>query len=270
VSFAVLGPAESCTGDPARRLGNEYLFQMQAQQNIETLKGAGVRKVIASCPHCFNSIGREYPALGGDFEVLHHSQVLGRLVADGRITPSRYDAKVTYHDPCYLGRHNRVYEPPRSVIASVPGVEAVEMHRCKERGFCCGAGGARMWLEERIGTRINENRTDEALGTDADVISTACPYCMIMLDDAVKARQRADDVQVLDVAQILERSLVAAAVPAAASASGAPAGGAAPEAAPEGSGGEAIPEAPAEAGGEAVPEAPAEAGGGAGPETPSE
>jgi Fe-S oxidoreductase len=207
VRFAVLGPAESCTGDPARRLGNEYLYQMQAQQNIETLKSAGVRKVIASCPHCFNSIGREYPALGGDFEVLHHSQVLSRLVADGRITPSRYDAKVTYHDPCYLGRHNRVYDPPRSVIEAVPGISSVEMHRCKERGFCCGAGGARMWLEEKIGKRVNMERTDEALATDADVISTACPYCMIMLDDAVKARQREDDVKVLDIAQILEQSM---------------------------------------------------------------
>jgi Fe-S oxidoreductase len=207
VRFAVLGQAESCTGDPARRLGNEYLYQMQAQQNIETLKSAGVRKVIASCPHCFNSIGREYPALGGDFEVLHHSQVLGRLVSDGRITPSRYDAKVTYHDPCYLGRHNRVYDPPRSVIEAVPGISSVEMHRCKERGFCCGAGGARMWLEEKVGKRVNLERTDEALATGADVISTACPYCMIMLDDAVKARQREDDVRVLDIAQILEQSM---------------------------------------------------------------
>jgi Fe-S oxidoreductase len=208
VTFAVLGPAESCSGDPARRMGNEYLFQMQAQQNIETLKSVGARKVIASCPHCFNSISREYPALGGSFEVLHHSQVLGRLVADGRITPARYDAKVTYHDPCYLGRHNRVYDPPRSVIEAVPGVQSVEMHRCRDRGFCCGAGGARMWMEERIGKRINLERTDEALATDAEVISTACPYCLIMLDDAVKTRQR-DEVRVLDIAQILERSMEA-------------------------------------------------------------
>jgi Fe-S oxidoreductase len=135
--------------------------------------------------------------------------VLSTLVREGRLSPDRFDAKVTYHDPCYLGRHNRVYEPPRSVLASVPGVDAVEMHRCKERGFCCGAGGARMWLEERIGKRINLERTDEALATDANVISTACPYCMIMLDDAVKERQREEDVKVLDIAQILERSLAA-------------------------------------------------------------
>jgi Fe-S oxidoreductase len=212
VKFAVLGPAESCTGDPARRLGNEYLFQMQAQQNIETLKSAGTRKVIASCPHCFNSLGREYPKFGGDFEVLHHSQLLSRLLADGKLQPGRFEAKVTYHDPCYLGRHNRIFEPPRSVLQAVPGVNSVEMHRCKERGFCCGAGGARMWLEEKIGKRVNLERTDEALATDADVISTACPYCMIMLDDAVKERQRDEDVKVLDIAQILERSFVAEAV----------------------------------------------------------
>ena len=207
VSFAVLGPAESCTGDPVRRLGNEYLFQVQAQQNIETLHGAGVKKVIASCPHCFNSLSKEYPALGGNFEVIHHSELLARLVAEGRLRPNHFEAKVTYHDPCYLGRHNQVYGPPRSLIGSVPGVSAVEMGRCRERSFCCGAGGARMWLEEHQGKRINLERTDEALATEADVVSTACPYCLIMLDDAVKERGRGDDVKVMDIAQLLERSL---------------------------------------------------------------
>jgi len=206
VAFAVLGPAESCTGDPARRLGNEYLFQTQAQQNIATMREAAVHKVVASCPHCFNSIAREYPALGGDFEVVHHSQLLATLIAEGRLDPGRLDATVTYHDPCYLGRHNRVFDEPRSVIDSLEGVRSVEMHRCREKGFCCGAGGARMWLEESIGTRINLNRTDEALETGADVVSTACPFCMIMLDDAVKTRGRDDTVEVLDVAQLLERS----------------------------------------------------------------
>jgi Fe-S oxidoreductase len=207
VTFAVLGQAESCTGDPVRRLGNEYLFQMQAQQNIETLNGAGVRKIIASCPHCLNSLSKEYPALGGNFEVVHHSQLLGRLIADGKLSPKRLDAKVTYHDPCYLGRHSKIYDPPRSIVESVPGVTSVEMGRCREKGFCCGAGGARMWLEESQGKRINLERTDEALGTGADVVSTACPFCLIMLDDAVKERQRDDDVKVLDVAQLLERSM---------------------------------------------------------------
>ncbi|MGO9965317.1 MAG: (Fe-S)-binding protein [Acidimicrobiales bacterium] len=211
VSFAVLGPAESCTGDPVRRLGHEYLFQTQAHRNIETLTAAGARKIIASCPHCFNSLSKEYPALGGHFEVIHHTELLARLVANGRLPVGRLEAKVTYHDPCYLGRHSRIYDPPRSVIASVPGVSPVEMDRCRERGFCCGAGGARMWLEERGGTRINLERTDEALATGADIVSTACPYCLIMLDDAVKARGREEDVKVLDVARLLERSMDVAA-----------------------------------------------------------
>ncbi|MHB1923605.1 MAG: (Fe-S)-binding protein [Acidimicrobiales bacterium] len=212
VSFAVLGPAETCTGDPARRLGNEYLFQMQAQMNIETLNGAGVKKVIASCPHCFNSIGREYPGLGGNYEVLHHTQVFAELVRTGKLNPTNsFDAKVTYHDPCYLARHNDLYGAPRSVIDSVPGVESIEMHRHERRTFCCGAGGARMWMEEKIGKRINVERTDEAIGTGADVVGTACPYCMIMIDDAVKQRQSegaaSESMRVLDIAQILETSL---------------------------------------------------------------
>jgi Fe-S oxidoreductase len=212
VSFAVLGPKESCTGDPARRLGNEYLFQTQAQQNIETLQSAGVRKIVASCPHCFNSIAREYPALGGNFEVYHHTQLLEKLLQGGSLRPAaRIEKKITYHDPCYLGRHNEVYDEPRGVLNHVPGVQLEEMHRCRNKGFCCGAGGARMWLEESIGTRINVNRTDEALGTGADVISTACPYCLIMLDDATKSRQAEgsapESVRVMDVAQVLEQSL---------------------------------------------------------------
>jgi Fe-S oxidoreductase/TM2 domain-containing membrane protein YozV len=212
VSFAVLGPRESCTGDPARRIGNEYLYQTQATHNIETLNGVGAHKVIASCPHCFNIIGREYPALGGSFEVVHHTQVLEELVRSGRLQPKRpVDSKVTYHDPCYLGRHNRVYDEPRGVLDAIPGVETVEMHRHRNRGFCCGAGGSRMWMEEHIGKRVNVERTDEALGTGADVVGTACPYCMIMLDDAVRERQAggdvSEDVRVLDVAQILSESL---------------------------------------------------------------
>jgi Fe-S oxidoreductase len=217
VKFAVLGPMEACTGDPARRLGNEFVFNMLAQQNIETLNDAGVaadsgKKVIASCPHCFNTISREYPQLGGNYEVIHHTQLLARLVEEGKLTPvNPVEEKVTYHDPCFLGRHNKVYTPPRSIIDAVPGTTAEEMHRCKGKGFCCGAGGARMWLEERTGKRINEERIEEALALDPDTVSTACPYCMVMLGDAINAKKSAgqakETLEVIDVAQLLVRAV---------------------------------------------------------------
>jgi Fe-S oxidoreductase len=212
VSFAVLGPAETCTGDPARRMGNEFVFSMLAQQNVETLNEAGVRKIIASCPHCFNTLSHEYPQLGGNYEVIHHTQLLARLVADGKLKPvTPIEEKITYHDPCFLGRHNKVYTPPREIMEQVPGVKAQEMHRCKERGFCCGAGGARMWMEERIGKRINTERIEEALSTEPDTISTGCPYCLVMLGDAISAKQSSgeakESLEVVDVAQLLARSV---------------------------------------------------------------
>ncbi len=215
VTFAVLGPAETCTGDPARRIGNEFVFSMLAQQNIETLNEAAPKTVVASCPHCFNTISREYPQLGGNYEVVHHTQLLARLVEQGKITPTeRVEEKLTYHDPCFLGRHNKVFTPPREILEAVPGVRAEEMHRCKNRGFCCGAGGARMWMEERIGTRINTDRIEEALALDPDTISTACPYCLVMLGDAVAAKKAAgqapDTLEVVDVAQLLARSVAPA------------------------------------------------------------
>jgi Fe-S oxidoreductase len=211
VAFAVLGPAETCTGDPARRIGNEFVFSMLAQQNVETLNEAGVTKVVASCPHCFNTIAREYPQLGGNYEVIHHTQLLATLVADGKITPAApVTETITYHDPCFLGRHNKVFTPPRAIIDAVPGTTATEMHRCKNRGFCCGAGGARMWMEERIGKRINTERIEEALALNPDTISTACPYCLVMLGDAIAAKKSSgdakDSLEVVDVAQLLARS----------------------------------------------------------------
>ena len=212
VSFAVLGPAETCTGDPARRMGNEFVYSMLAQQNVETLNEAGPARSSRRCPHCFNTIANEYPQLGGNYEVIHHTQLLARLVAEGKLTPvNPIEEKITYHDPCFLGRHNRVFTPPREIMEQVPGVQAQEMHRCKERGFCCGAGGARMWMEERIGKRINTERIDEALGTDPDTISTGCPYCMVMLGDAIAAKKSSGEaketLEVIDVAQLLVRSV---------------------------------------------------------------
>jgi Fe-S oxidoreductase len=269
VRFAVLGPAETCTGDPARRIGNEFVFSMLAQQNIETLNEAGAKKIVASCPHCFNTIANEYPQLGGNYEVLHHTQLLARLVAEGRlksVTP--VGEKVTYHDPCFLGRHNKVYTPPREILQAVPGVEATEMHRCKERGFCCGAGGARMWMEERIGKRINTERIEEALALSPDTISTSCPYCLVMLGDAVSAKKSSGEaketLEVVDVAQLLARSVRPAASPAANGSAGSAEGSAGSA---EGSAGSAEGSAGSAEGSAGA--ADASAGGEAGPGTPA-
>ena len=189
IDFAILGPAENCTGDPARRSGNEYIFQMLAMQNVETLNGMGVKKIITQCPHCFNTLLNEYPQLGGHYEVVHHSQFLEWLVSTPGSSTSRdarLEERVVYHDSCYLGRHNDVYLAPRRVIGSLGGVEVVEAERNGTKGMCCGAGGARMWMEETIGTKVNDARSRELIATGASRIATACPFCYIMIDDGVK------------------------------------------------------------------------------------
>ncbi len=206
--FAILGPRERCTGDPARRMGHEYLFQQLAERNIEVLGETGVTKIVASCAHCFNTLANEYPDYGGRFEVIHHTELLARLIGQGRLTPGP-DARAgtaTLHDPCYLGRHNGVFEAPREIVGAAAGA-TVEMPRSKERSFCCGAGGARMWMEELEGTtRINDARFAEAAATGADVVATACPYCTVMLDDAAKSA--GSDVRVADVATLLAESVL--------------------------------------------------------------
>ncbi|WP_434965790.1 (Fe-S)-binding protein [Janibacter indicus] len=259
VDFAVLGNGETCTGDSARRAGNEVLFQMLAEQNVETLNELGATKIVVTCAHCFNTIKNEYPQLGGKYEVLHHTQLLNRLVREKKIVPvnrpegtrksSNKDVastgpSVTYHDPCYLGRHNNVYAPPRELISALPGVELKEMERSKEKSFCCGAGGARMWMEEQLGSRINLNRTEEAIATGADRIAVGCPFCRVMLTDGLTAKQSegaSEDIEVVDVAQMLLASVKEAAP---VEAKGAPA--AAPAEATEETSTQAAP-APAEA-----------------------
>jgi Fe-S oxidoreductase len=214
VNFAVLGKRETCTGDPARRSGNEFLYQILSQENIATFnetfgdRSKGKKKVVVTCPHCFTTIGRDYAQSGFELEMLHHTQLLNTLIKEGRLKPSPHksDKKLTYHDPCYLGRHNQIYAPPRELLEA-SGCDVEEMPRNKERSFCCGGGGGRMWMEEKLGTRINLNRVDEAIETGAQEVAVACPFCRIMVGDGMVARQSA--VEVLDVAQILLRSVKA-------------------------------------------------------------
>jgi len=205
VDFAILGPGELCNGDPARRSGNEYIFQMLAMQNIETLNSLGVKKIVTQCPHCFNTLSNEYPQLDGHYEVMHHSVFLDQLIESGQLSldGASLHEKVTYHDACYLGRHNDVYLPPRKVVGSLGGIELVEMPRNGTKSFCCGAGGARMWMEEHVGKKVNIERVEEALATGAERIALACPFCYVMFDDGVKEKQRDEDVKVQDIAEIL-------------------------------------------------------------------
>jgi Fe-S oxidoreductase len=211
VEFAILGKEEACTGDPARRAGNEFLFQMMAYNNIQVLNGYGVKKIVTACPHCFNIIKNEYPALGGVYEVVHHTVFLQELINSGKLVLKGGGAfkgkKITYHDSCYLGRANNIYEAPREVLEALD-VELVEMKHCKSNGLCCGAGGAQMFKEEEKGiTRINIERTDEAVATGATVIAAACPFCNTMLTDGVKLAEKEESVRVMDVAEMVAASL---------------------------------------------------------------
>ncbi|RJQ64358.1 MAG: 4Fe-4S dicluster domain-containing protein [Stygiobacter sp.] len=205
VDFRILGVEEQCTGDTARRLGNEYLAQMMMQANVETLNGYGVKKIVTGCPHCFNSLKNEYPQFGGNFEVLHHTELISQLLNEGKLKLKDESAKtkITYHDSCYLGRYNGVYDSPRDPLKKINGAELIEMERSKDKGFCCGAGGGRMFLEEVEGTRINVNRAEEAVKTNADTVASACPFCMTMMADGIKTLDKAEEVQVKDIAEIV-------------------------------------------------------------------
>ncbi|MEJ7823437.1 MAG: (Fe-S)-binding protein [Chitinophagaceae bacterium] len=211
IKYAILGKEEMCTGDPARRAGNEFMFQMMAYQNIQVLNGYGIKKIVTACPHCFNIIKNEYPELGGTYEVIHHATFLQQLIDEGKIKikegGSFKGKKITYHDSCYLGRANNIYEAPRKVLEALD-VELVEMKRCRSNGLCCGAGGAQMFKEEEKGeVRINTERTREALETNASVIASNCPFCMTMLSDGVKANEK-EDVKVLDIAEMIATEMV--------------------------------------------------------------
>lgn len=207
ISFAILGKEESCTGDPARRAGNEFLFQMMALQNIEVLNGYNIKNIVTACPHCFNTLKNEYPALGGNYEVIHHTQLLQQLIDDGRLKIEGGGAfegkRITYHDSCYMGRVNGVYEAPRKVLKTLDN-ELVEMKRCGSNGLCCGAGGAQMWKEDEPGDkRINIERAEEALNTGAKIIAANCPFCLTMMSDGVKAKDEKEEVMVYDLAELI-------------------------------------------------------------------
>jgi Fe-S oxidoreductase/uncharacterized membrane protein YciS (DUF1049 family) len=205
IDFRILGVEEKCNGDTARRLGNEYLAQMMMQENVETLNNYGVKRIVTGCPHCYNSLKNEYPQFGGNFEVVHHTELIQKMLEDGKIKLKNEEvkSKITYHDSCYLGRYNDIYDSPRDSLKMIKGTDLIEMGRNREKGFCCGAGGGRMFLEEKEGTRINNNRAEEAISTKADTVASACPFCMTMLTDGIKSFEKSDSVNVKDVAEII-------------------------------------------------------------------
>jgi len=213
INYAILGKEEMCTGDPVRRAGNEFMFQMMAYQNIQVLTNYGIKKIVTACPHCFNTLKNEYPVVGGNYEVIHHTRFIQQLIDEGKIKMKEGGVfkgkKITYHDSCYLGRANNIYEAPRKVLEALDA-ELVEMKRCRSNGLCCGAGGAQMFKEEEKGdTRINIDRSNEAIGTGADIIASACPFCNTMMTDGVKLAEKEDSVKVMDVAELVAASLTA-------------------------------------------------------------
>lgn len=210
MKYAILGTEENCTGDPAKRAGNEFLFQMQAMMNIQTLNGYEVKKIVTACPHCFNTLKNEYPDLGGHYEVIHHTQLIQQLIDEGKLKAEGGESftgrRITYHDPCYLGRANEVYEAPRKTLETLDA-QLVEMKRCRSNGLCCGAGGAQMFKEPENGEKdINIERVEEAMETQPDIIAAACPFCMTMLRDGIKIKDKEQDIQVLDIAEITARA----------------------------------------------------------------
>jgi len=208
VDFAILGDEERCTGDVARRIGNEFLFQMHAQANIETLGRYGVQRILTTCPHCFNTLKHEYPAFGGRYEVIHHTDFITRLLRQGQVRlTKRLGQRVAYHDSCYLGRHNGMYAPPREILSRIPDVRPIELERHGADGFCCGAGGGMMWLEERTGKRVNVERTEEALRVQPDVVGTACPFCLSMFEDGIRAKDAVERIRALDLAELVVQAM---------------------------------------------------------------
>jgi Fe-S oxidoreductase len=207
IKFAILGNEEQCTGDPARRIGNEYLYQTLAKANIETLNRYNVKQIVTACPHCFNTIKNEYKDFGGEYQVFHHSQFIAKLIAEGRVKPTKpIDETITFHDSCYLGRWNNIYEQPRAVLNALPAARTVEMKSNHDQSMCCGAGGGRMWMEEKIGKRVNVARTEQALDTHAGVVASSCPFCMTMLTDGVKTKEMQDKVKVMDIAELIDQA----------------------------------------------------------------
>jgi Fe-S oxidoreductase len=207
VKFAILGTEEQCTGDPARRIGNEYLYQTLAKTNVETLNRYNVKQIVTACPHCFNTIKNEYKDFGGNYQVFHHSQFIAKLISEGRVKPTKpVEETITFHDSCYLGRWNNIYEQPRAVLNALPAARTVEMKANHDQSMCCGAGGGRMWMEEKIGKRVNVTRTEQALDTHAGVVASSCPFCMTMLTDGVKTKEMQDKVKVMDIAELIDQA----------------------------------------------------------------